>query len=173
MKLNAIIYDEMGVNLDIITLLNDPTIKNIAYEIENNVILDLNSVIELSHDREYYPLTENQMGIYYECIQSDDVPQYNIPSIIRFGSEIDANKLKEAIIKVIDSYPFLKTRIVSQKGKVMLKRNDSIDVDEIPIDLKSILLLMKPYCFLMFTILFQTENHWAICSQILQTLIRE
>ena len=133
MKLNAIIYDEMGVNLDIITLLNDPTIKNIAYEIENNVILDLNSVIELSHDMEYYPLTENQMGIYYECIQSDDVPQYNIPSIIRFGSEIDANKLKEAIIKTIDSYSFLKTRIVSQKGKVMLKRNDSIDIDEIPI----------------------------------------
>ena len=133
MKLNAIIYDEMGVNLDIMALLNDPTIKNIAYEIENNVILDLNGVMELSRDMEYYPLTENQMGIYYECIQSGDVPQYNLPSIIRFGSEIDANKLKEAIIKVIDSYPFLKTRIVSQKGKVMLKRNDSIDVDEIPI----------------------------------------
>ena len=129
MKLNAIIYDEMGVNLDIMALLNDPTIKNIAYEIENNVILDLNGVMELSRDMEYYPLTENQMGIYYECIQSGDVPQYNLPSIIRFGSEIDANKLKEAIIKVIDSYPFLKTRIVSQKGKVMLKRNDSIDVD--------------------------------------------
>ena len=62
MKLNAIIYDEMGVNLDIITLLNDPTIKNIAHEIENNVILDLNGVIELSRDMEYYPLTEIRWG---------------------------------------------------------------------------------------------------------------
>ena len=63
MKLNARIYEEMGVNLDIISLLNDPTIKNIANEIENNDILDLDGVIELSKDMEYYPLTENQMGI--------------------------------------------------------------------------------------------------------------
>ena len=133
MKLNARIYEEMGVNLDIISLLNDPTIKNIANEIENNDVLDLNSVIESSKDMVYYPLTENQMGIYYECIQSGDVAQYNLPSVIRFGSEIDANRLSDAIIKTIEAYPYLKTRIVLQKGKVMLKRDDSIDIDDIPI----------------------------------------
>ncbi|WP_295610064.1 non-ribosomal peptide synthetase [uncultured Methanobrevibacter sp.] len=133
MKLNARIYDEMGVNLDIIALLNDPTIKNIANEIENNDLLDLDSIIELSHNTEYYPLTENQMGIYYECIQSGDVAQYNLPSVIRFGSEIDANRLKEAIIKTIEAYPYLKTRIVLEKSKVMLKRDDSIAIEDIPI----------------------------------------
>ena len=133
MKLNARIYEEMGVNLDIILLLNDPTIKNIANEIENNDILDLNSVIESSKDLVYYPLTENQMGIYYECIQSGDVAQYNLPSVIRFGSEIDADRLHDAIIKTIEAYPYLKTRIVAQEGKVMLKRDDSIDIEDIPI----------------------------------------
>jgi NRPS condensation-like uncharacterized protein len=133
MKLNARIYEEMGVNLDIISLLNDPTIKNIANEIENNDILDLNSVIESSKDMIYYPLTENQMGIYYECIQSGDVAQYNLPSVIRFGNEIDADRLSDAIIKTIEAYPYLKTRIVAQKGKVMLKRDDSMDIDDIPI----------------------------------------
>ena len=133
MKLNARIYEEMGVNLDIISLLNDPTIKNIANEIENNDILDLNSVIESSKDMVYYPLTENQMGIYYECIQSGNVAQYNLPSIIRFDSEVDADRLHDAIIKTIEAYPYLKTRIVTQKGKVMMKRDDSIDIDDIPI----------------------------------------
>ena len=133
MKLNAKIYDEMGVNLDIIALLNDPTIKNIANEIENNDLLDLDSIIELSQDTEYYPLTENQMGIYYECIQSGDVAQYNLPSVIRFGSEIDADRLKEAIIKTIETYPYLKARIVLEKSKVMIKRDDSIAIDTIPI----------------------------------------
>ena len=133
MKLNAKIYEEMGVNLDIISLLNDPTIKNIANEIENNDILDLNRLIESSKDMVYYPLTENQMGIYYECIQSGNVAQYNLPSIIRFDSEVDADRLCDAIIKTIDAYPYLKTRIVTQKGKVMLKRDDSIDIDDIPI----------------------------------------
>ena len=133
MKLNAKIYDEMGVNLDIIALLNDPTIKNIANEIENNDLLDLDSIIELSQDTEYYPLTENQMGIYYECIQSGDVAQYNLPSVIRFDSEIDADRLKEAIIKTIETYPYLKARIVLEKSKVMIKRDDSIAIDTIPI----------------------------------------
>ena len=133
MKLNARIYEEMGVNLDILALLNDPTIKNIANEIENNDILDLNSVIEMSHNMEYYPLTENQMGIYYECIQSGDVAQYNLPSIIRFDKEISADRLREAIIKTIEAYPYLKTRIVTEKGKVMLKRDDSMPIDDIPI----------------------------------------
>jgi amino acid adenylation domain-containing protein/thioester reductase-like protein len=133
MKLNARIYEEMGVNLDVISLLNDPTIKNIANEIENSDVLDLNSVIESSKDMVYYPLTENQMGIYYECIQSGDVAQYNLPSVIRFGSEIDADRLRDAIIKTIEAYPYLKTRIVAQKGKVMLKRDDSIAIDDIPI----------------------------------------
>ncbi len=133
MKLNARIYEEMGVNLDIISLLNDPTIKNIANEIENNDVLDLKDVIESSRDMVYYPLTENQMGIYYECIQSGDVAQYNLPSVIRFGSEIDADRLSDAIIKTIEAYPYLKTRIVAQEGKVMLKRDDSIDIDDIPI----------------------------------------
>ena len=133
MKLNARIYEEMGVNLDIISLLNDPTIKNIANEIENNDILDLDDVIELAKDMEYYPLTENQMGIYYECIQSGDVAQYNLPSIIRFDGEIDADRLSEAIIKTIEAYPYLKTRIVLEKSKVMLKRDDSIAIDDIPI----------------------------------------
>ena len=133
MKLNARIYEEMGVNLDIISLLNDPTIKNIANEIENNDILDLNSVIEASRDMVYYPLTENQMGIYYECIQSGDVAQYNLPSVIRFGSEIDVDRLHGAVIKTIEAYPYLKTRIVVQEGKVMLKRDDSIDIEDIPI----------------------------------------
>ena len=73
------------------------------------------------------------MGIYYECIQSGNVAQYNLPSIIRFDSEVDADRLHDAIIKTINAYPYLKTRIVTQKGKVMLKRDDSIDIDEIPI----------------------------------------
>ncbi|MBR5954358.1 MAG: AMP-binding protein, partial [Methanobrevibacter sp.] len=133
MKLNARIYEEMGVNLDIILLLNDPTIKNIANEIENNDILDLDDVIELAKNMEYYPLTENLMGIYYECIQSGDIAQYNLPSIIRFDDEIDADRLKDAIIKTIEAYPYLKTRIVAEKGNVMLKRDDSIAIDDIPI----------------------------------------
>jgi len=135
MKFNAIIYEDFGVNLDIVELLNNPTIRNIATSIGNNEesAIDLNVLIESSKDIEYYPLTSNQLGVYYECTQNPDEAQYNLPAMIRFDKDIDALKLKEAIIKTINAYPYLKTRIVTHDGQLMLKRNDSIEIDEIPI----------------------------------------
>ena len=72
MKFNAIIYEDFGVNLDIIELLNNPTIRNIATTIGNNQEseIDLDALIEASKDIEYYPLSSNQLGVYYECAQT-------------------------------------------------------------------------------------------------------
>ena len=135
MKFNAIIYEDFGVNLDIMELLNNPTIRNIATSIEGNEEsgIDLNTLIESSKDLTYYPLTSNQLGVYYECAQNPDEAQYNLPAVIRFDNDIDALKLKEAIIKTINAYPYLKTRIVTHDGQLMLKRDDSIEIDDIPI----------------------------------------
>ena len=135
MKFNAIIYEDFGVNLDIMELLNDPTIRNIATSIEGNEEsgIDLNTLIESSKDLTYYPLTSNQLGVYYECAQNPDEAQYNLPAVIRFDKDIDALKLKETIIKTINAYPYLKTRIVTHDGQLMLKRDDSIEIDDIPI----------------------------------------
>ncbi len=135
MKLNAAIYEDLGVNLDIIELLNNPTIKDIAKQIDHNErdAIDLDRFIEVAEDTVYYPLTSNQLGVYYECVQSNVEAHYNLPSIIRFGSDVDADKLKEAIIETIEFYPYLKTRIVTKDGQLMQKRDDAISIDEIPI----------------------------------------
>ena len=41
----------------------------------------MQELIELSEEIEYYPLTENQLGVYYECMQNQDEIIYIIPSI--------------------------------------------------------------------------------------------
>ena len=136
MKLNSLIYEEMGVNLDISILFDNPTIKTLAEEIKNTNRDDsyLDELLELSENMEYFPLTQNQLGIYYECMQSPDEINYTIPSVIRFDSSIDAGKLKEAIITTIESYPYLKTRIViSEDGTIKQKRMDDIEINEIEI----------------------------------------
>ena len=85
-------------------------------------------------DVEYYPLTENQLGIYYECIQNPDEISYVIPTVTRFDNGIDPQKLKQAVIKTIEAHPYLKTRIVMlDDGSVKQKRNDDIPIDEIEI----------------------------------------
>ena len=132
MKFNASISESFNINLNIIELLNNPTIRFIGNLIDASESDEkLDELIKSSKDITYYPLMDNQLGVYYECVQNPDEPQYNLPSIIRFDKSIDALKLKEAIIETIDAYPYLKTRIVSHKGQLMHKRDDSIPVDEI------------------------------------------
>ena len=135
MKLNSIIYEQMDANLDISTLFNEPTIRNFAIEIDNSSEKEsgLEKLIELAKDMEYYPLTENQLGIYYECMQNPDVIKYTMPTTVRLGSDVDANRLKEAILKTIEEHPYLKTRIVTYDGELKQKRCDDIEIDDIEI----------------------------------------
>ena len=79
----------------------------------------------MSNNLEYFPLTENQLGVYYECMQSPGEVKYTMPAVVRFDKEIDAEKLKEAIIKVIEAHPYLKARFVlSDDGNIKLLGND-------------------------------------------------
>ena len=133
MKLNAAIYNETGINLNISKLIDNPTIKNIANQIENTKSGDLDKIIEDAKNAMYIPLTANQLGVYYECAQKPDEPQYNLPSLIKFDKTVDGEILREAIIKTIDAYPYLKTRIVMHGDQLMHKRDDSIAIDDIPI----------------------------------------
>ena len=135
MKFNSIIYSEMGVNLDISVLFNDPTIRKLASEITgSDKESDLHKFVELAGKLDYFPLTENQMGIYYECMQSPDEVKYTMPTVIRFDSDVDSEKLKEAVIKTIEAHPYLKTRIVtSEDGSLRQQRNDDASIDEIEI----------------------------------------
>ena len=134
MKLNSSIYEETGINIAISKLIEDPTIKNIANLIDNDKGSDdLDRIIKDSKNSMYIPLTTNQLGVYYECAQNPDMPQYNIPCLIRFDKSVNAEKLKEAIIKTINAYPYLKTRIVMHGDQLMHKRDDSIAIEDIPI----------------------------------------
>ena len=135
MKFNSLIYAEMGVNLDISLLFNNPTIRNLASEIENSdKESDLAKFIELANELDYFPLTENQIGVYYECMQSPGEIKYTMPTVLRFDSNIEAEKLKDAIIKTIEAHPYIKTRIITtDDGSLKQKRNDDGPIDEIKI----------------------------------------
>ncbi|WP_405271529.1 AMP-binding protein, partial [Methanobrevibacter sp.] len=135
MKLNSIIYEKMGANLDVSILFNEPTVKNFAIEIDNSSEKEagLQKIIESAKGMEYYPLTENQLGIYYECKQNPDVIKYTMPTTVKFGSDVDANKLKQAIVDTIEAHPYLKTRIVNHDGELKQKRCDDAPIDDIEI----------------------------------------
>ncbi|MBE6488728.1 MAG: amino acid adenylation domain-containing protein, partial [Methanosphaera stadtmanae] len=135
MKYNSLIYAEMGVNIDISVLFNNPTIRNLAQEIEDTAEgSDLEEYMKLADTLEYFPLTENQLGVYYECMQNPDEIRYTMPTVLRFDNDIDAGRLKEAVIETIKAHPYLKTRIVlDEDGELKQKRSDDTHIDDIEI----------------------------------------
>lgn len=128
MNLNSMIYEKMKVMLDITLILAKPTIRDIAGEVQKS-----NNQIRNLTDRKYYPLNENQLGVYFECVQTPGELKYNIPAIIEFDNNIDVDRLVDSIYKTVDAHPYLKTHIVMHNGQLQQKRRDSAEIDDIEI----------------------------------------
>ena len=80
--------------------------------------------------KEYYPLTHNQLGVYFDCIKNPDKIGYNLPKIIRFDKSVDSDKLRKAIIDAIDLHSYLKMELVQKDGQILQKRNDDLDISD-------------------------------------------
>ena len=123
-KLTSAIYSKLNAQLNVTEILKYKTIEKIASEIkvEDNESVDV---------QELYPLTSNQLGVYFDCIKDPENTAYNLPKKMEFEKGIDANKLKSSIITAIENHPYLKTRIVMDNGEVYQERRDGLKLDDL------------------------------------------
>lgn len=90
--------------------------------------------------RDYYPITENQRGVYIDWEMNRDTTQYNIPEV-RLLKEVNPKQLKDALVAVVEAHPYLKTHFEQREGDVVqLRLDDEIvnvtitQLDEKPTD---------------------------------------
>ena len=121
-QLVSAIYEKFNTQLMVTEVLKYKTIENIAKHIRFDEG-------ESEYFQEFYPLTQSQLGVYFDCLKNPEKLSYNLPKKIEFNSKIDALKLKSVICQAIDNHPYLKTRIVMKDGEVYQERRD-IKVDE-------------------------------------------
>ena len=129
------IYQKYGVSLRVTDFMK---LRNVAQLAEKTARLkaaagsgnpgseSVNSVAT----REYYPLTENQLGIYLDCISHPGSIGYHLPNIVRFGADVDADRLKNAIAMTIGRHKYLKVTLVSKGGDILQKRDDTRPVSQ-------------------------------------------
>ncbi|MDR3291142.1 MAG: amino acid adenylation domain-containing protein, partial [Methanobrevibacter sp.] len=127
-KLSNIILKEFNKSINQYSLLDNPTIKNIAKKIikieDNNMDWDNDF-----NDREvYYPLMSNQLDVYLDQVKNPNTTLYNIPFIFEFDKSIDIDKLRKSIVAIFNSYPYLKSTLAQKEDKILLKRNDNSDI---------------------------------------------
>lgn len=69
-------------------------------------------------DRESYPLTKTQMGIYLESLTGGSKATYTIPYLIRAAENVSAEELIRAVTKVLQSHPGMKYVIRADKAGI-------------------------------------------------------
>ena len=85
--------------------------------------------------REWYPLSETQKGMYFDCITHPDAILYNIPSVSTFV-DINRERLLHAVKAVFEAHPYLNCRLREHDGEVMQYRDDTISpiINEVTLD---------------------------------------
>ena len=125
LKLVAKISQKFGVNVNVTNIMRARNIREIANEVSSTAVSE-----EKSYEKqEFYPLTQNQLGVYFDCVKNPDKLTYNLPKYINFGENIDAQKLKNAILSVVEKHPYIKTRFVMRDGEIYQERRDDLSVD--------------------------------------------
>lgn len=127
-KAAALITEQTGKQLSTMELMREKTIEKIAALLEKSA-----DYTEKTYEkREIYPLTQNQLGLYFACVKDPGSLVYNIPFAISFDAEVDVENLKKAIVAVVDAHPYVKTHLALQDNEPMQLRLDDLIID-IPI----------------------------------------
>ena len=56
-------------------------------------------------ENETYPLSNSQKGMYYEWQKDKTLTRYNNPFLYDFPDSVQAERLREAFVKVVDAHP--------------------------------------------------------------------
>ncbi|WP_414469030.1 amino acid adenylation domain-containing protein [Methanobacterium sp. ACI-7] len=145
LKLVGKISHNLGVKVNVTNIMRAKNIREISKEVSSS-----GSIEEKTYTKQkFYPLTQNQLGVYFDCIKNPEKLTYNLPKIMRFKNDIDALKLKNTLLEIIDRHPYIKTRFMMKNGEVYQERRDdlkvSIDINEGTVNDKIIKEFIKPF----------------------------
>src|ERR1700736_3827987 len=72
---------------------------------------------KVSGSQSFYPLSDNQQGIWFLCQFAPESPIYNVSFATRIRSEVDTPASRRAFQALVDRHPSLRTTIAVHSGK--------------------------------------------------------
>jgi amino acid adenylation domain-containing protein len=124
MRLSSLLQRRFEVYVKIVEILKRPTVRAIASLLSKAS----DSSLPVYEPRPYYPLMENQRGLYLEWKKNPDTTQYNIPFVYSFEG-IDTDRMVNALKQVVNAHPYLKSKLIEVDGEVVLQRHDQESVE--------------------------------------------
>ncbi|MBR1635504.1 MAG: amino acid adenylation domain-containing protein [Lachnospiraceae bacterium] len=78
---------------------------------------------------EIYPLTQTQLGIYFDCLKYPDSTIYNIPCLYRLSAQVDMERLAKALKKVVEAHPYLSVFFEkADNGDIVAVKNKAVAI---------------------------------------------
>ncbi|MGN0469465.1 MAG: amino acid adenylation domain-containing protein [Acutalibacteraceae bacterium] len=100
------------------------------YLLSGSFLKPSHSAKEQKPHKAQYPLSKTQLGVYLDCMKNPYGTLYNIPSVLKFSKNINAEKLADSVKKVILAHPYIFTHITTQNDDVeqVYKENPTFDL---------------------------------------------
>lgn len=124
MRLGVLLQRCFNVNVKMGNIMKAPTIRAIA----SLIAKAKGSHLPVYEPRLFYPLMENQRGLYLEWEKTPNTTQYNIPFVYGF-KRIEADLMVNALKETVNAHPYLKSKLIEVDGEVVLQRNDQDPVE--------------------------------------------
>ncbi|MFA4997436.1 MAG: amino acid adenylation domain-containing protein, partial [Bacteroidales bacterium] len=130
-RLSVLVKQNLDINLPTKDILKLKTIRLMVRLLTGEQKEPEATAMKTYPVQEFYPLTETQKGIYYDWEKAREALQYNIPLAVRSSLDKgpDHARLREALTQVVETHPYLKTRLVLHGGEVMQQRRDTQPVE--------------------------------------------
>lgn len=118
-KLAAKLDGKFGVSPAVRDIMKNPTLLGIENAVIGLLLSHKTSVIEQTAEKpSQYPLSQSQMGLYFECLKNPGSVMYNVPVCIALGKDTNVEKLQNAIGAIVDAHPALRARLFMQGDEV-------------------------------------------------------
>jgi amino acid adenylation domain-containing protein len=135
-KLAVQMNKRFGVTLDSKSLVKTGTLQTIENEILKAMMAGNAVTSETAAPKakvqSSVPLSYAQTGVYYECLKNPTSTIYNIPYLLSYPEGTDAQKLAEAVKKVVDAHPELSVHFTTKDNEIVQTLEEKVAV-EVPI----------------------------------------
>ena len=126
------LYEKFGQPVQVTELMKRRTVAGIA-DLVDGMAAESAGSAGAEREAAAYPMTANQLGIYFDCAAHPDSVGYHLPNVIRFDRSIDPERLRDAVVKAVDHHPYLKVTFGSQNGEPVQLRDDARPF-EVPVE---------------------------------------
>ncbi len=120
MRLAVIFENRLSVRIRMADIMKMPTVRAIAAKFETS---EQTNSLHPYAPQTFYPLMENQRGLYLEWEKNRETTQYNMPTVYCFHG-VDADQMVHALKQTVDAHCYMKARLTVKDGEMVFERHD-------------------------------------------------